>query len=81
MFREAGMNATTFSLNLSSWDTSKLAYMDNMFYMAGYQANTWSVIIPQTNKNGINNTTSRMYGETTSIYAQPSGSKSFTLAQ
>lgn len=41
---------------------------------------TWNVIIPQTNGGSINNTTSRLYGKTTSIYASPAGGKSFTLA-
>ena len=43
MFRHAGYNATTFSLDLSSWDTSKVTNMYRMFLNAGYNATTWSI--------------------------------------
>ena len=84
MFESAGYNATTFILDLSSWDTSSVtsvANMYNMFYYAGYSATSWSVTIPQTNGGGISNTTSRLYGKTTSTYSEPDSGKSFTLAQ
>ena len=83
MFQYAGRNATTFSLDLSGWNTSKNNYMSSMFDGAGSAAAAanWSVIIPQTNSNGTNNTTSRMYGITTSYYAAPPSGKSFTIAQ
>ncbi|MBR3353702.1 DUF285 domain-containing protein [Candidatus Saccharibacteria bacterium] len=81
MFFSAGYSATTFTLNLSSWNTSSVISMNRMFYYAGYSAITWSVIIPQTNGNSINNTTSRLYGQTTSKYAAPPSGKSFTIAQ
>ena len=81
MFYYAGYSATTFTLNLSSWNTSNVINMSNMFSVAGYSATTWSVIIPQTNGNSINNTTSRLYGQTTSTYADPLSGKSFTIAQ
>ena len=42
---------------------------------------TWSVTIPRTNGNGISNTASRLYGQTTSKYATPLSGRSFTLAQ
>ena len=85
MFFTAGRSATTFSLDLSSWDTSSVTNMSDMFRSAGIQATTWSVTIPKTN-NGtasgpIANTTSRLYGKTTSVYATPLSGKSFTLAQ
>ncbi len=84
MFYYAGYRATTFALDLSSWDTSNVTDMSSMFYCAGRGATTWSVIIPKTN-NGtatgpITNTTSNIYGNTTSISANPSSGKSFTLA-
>ena len=81
MFFYAGSNASTFSVNLSSWDTSSVTNMNNMFDYSGRNASTWSVVIPSTNGNNINNTTSRMYGQTTSIYGAPFSGKSFTLAQ
>ncbi len=87
MFYDAGMSASTFSLDLSNWDTSRVTNMSgvvpNMGTMlsgAGPNASIWSVIIPQTNGNGIDNTTSRMYGNTVSVYATPSSGKAFTLA-
>ena len=81
MFYYAGNSATTFTLDLSSWNTSNVTYMNRMFYNAGYSASTWSVTIPQTNGNSINNTTSRLYGKTTSTYVAPPSGKSFTIAQ
>ena len=80
MFYRAGYSATTFSLDISSWNTSSVTSISSMFQNAGYSATTWSVTIPPTNGNGINNTTSRIYGQTTSVYGTPGG-KSFTLAQ
>ena len=84
MFRNAGYNATTFTLNLSSWDTSSVTNMNNMFYLAGYSATAWSVTIPKTN-NGtttgpITNTTTNLYGNSTSVTAIPPSGRSFTLA-
>ncbi|MBR2741660.1 BspA family leucine-rich repeat surface protein [Candidatus Saccharibacteria bacterium] len=81
MFYYAGYSAATFALNLSSWDTSNVTDMSNMFKYAGSSATTWSVTIPGTNGNSINNTTSRLYGKTTSTYAAPPSGKSFTLAE
>ena len=54
--------------------------MGTMLSNAGPNASIWSVIIPQTNGNGIDNTTSRMYGNTASVYATPPSGKAFTLA-
>ena len=81
MFYNAGYSATTFSLNLSDWDTSNVTNMSHMFSSAGYSATTWSITIPPTNGNNISNTTSNMYGQTTSVYGEPPSGKSFTLAQ
>ena len=81
MFYRAGYSATTFTLDLSSWNTSNVTFMNDMFLFAGNSATTWSITIPQTNGNSINNTTSRLYGQTTSTYAAPPSGKSFTIAQ
>ena len=51
-----------------------------MFSNTGQRSTTFSITIPLTNGNGINNATNRMYGSTTSIYASPSSGKSFTVA-
>ena len=84
MFNTAGYSATSFTLDLSSWNTSSVTNMSNMFNSAGYSATTWSVTIPKTN-NGtttgpIANTTSNLYGNTTSVTATPPSGRSFTLA-
>ncbi|MBR3353129.1 DUF285 domain-containing protein [Candidatus Saccharibacteria bacterium] len=81
MFLYAGFFATTFTLDLSSWNTSSVTSMSGMFESTGNFATTWSVTIPQTNGNSINNTTSLLYGQTTSAYAAPLSGKSFTIAQ
>ena len=85
MFNSAGYNATTFTLDLSSWNTSSVTDMSYMFYDAGRSAATWSVTIPKTNdgtaSGQISNTTSRLYGKTTSTSAAPSRGRSFTLAE
>lgn len=85
MFDGAGsVSATTFILDLSSWDTSNVTNMGYMFFYAGYNATTWSVTIPKTN-NGtatgpIPNTTSNLYGNSTSVTATLPSGRSFTLA-
>ncbi len=85
MFRSAGYSATAFTLNLSSWNTSSVTNMNYMFRDAGYSATTWSVTIPKTNDGTttgpITNTTSRLYGKTSSTYIAPLSGKSFTLVQ
>ena len=84
MFFEFGADITAFSLNLSSFDTSKVTDMSDMFLYAGIRASTWSITIPRTNRNNVNNTTSRMYGNSTSTYVDVSSTgssnRSFTLA-
>ena len=79
-FDHAGYNATSFSLDLSGWNTSSVTTMIDMFTVAGKYATSWSITIPQTNGDGISNTTSALYGSTTSTYANPPSSRSFTLA-
>ena len=79
LFNNAGSNATTFSLDFSGWDTSNVTNMSDMFSSAGYYATTWSVKIPSNNGGGINNTTSRFFGSTTSTYGSPDDGRAFTL--
>ena len=43
MFYESGSDATTFSLDLSNWDTSKVTNMYGMFVYAGARATTWDI--------------------------------------
>ena len=80
MFYRAGYNATTFNLNLSNWNTSKVTNMSSMFTNAGYNSTNFSITIPRTNGNGINNDTTHLYGSTTSTYADPPSSRTFTIA-
>jgi hypothetical protein len=56
-----------------------------MFDDAGYNATTWNVTIPKTNGNGINNTTSILYGKDEDVYINPpdannNQTREFTLA-
>ncbi len=78
-FDHAGYYATNFSLDLSDWNTSKVTDMTDMFAVAGKYSSTWSLTIPQTNGDGISNTTSALYGSTTSVSAAPPSGRSFTL--
>ena len=80
MFSNAGYNSTTFDLNLSDWNTSKLINIKSMFNNAGYSATTWSITIPQTNCNGINNTSSKMYGISSAVFVEVDTGRQFTLA-
>ena len=68
------------TLDLSGWDTFQVTDMSSMFLASGYIATTWSITIPQTNGGGISNTTSAMYGSTTSTYTSPNSGREFTLA-
>ena len=43
MFYNAGFSATSFNLNLSSWDVSKVTNMSSMFGASGFLSSTWSV--------------------------------------
>ena len=84
MFSYAGRNTNTFTIDLSSWNTSSVTNMSSMFGGAGYSATSWSVTIPRTNgasSNPISNTTTNLYGQTTSVTVTPLSGKSFTLAQ
>ena len=78
MFADAGQNATTFNLNLSKWNTSKVTEMGSMFNGAGSNATSWTVKIPSTT-GSLTNTTSKWYGSSESVYANPLSGKSFTL--
>ncbi len=83
LFNGSGYNASNFSLDISNWDTSNVTEMHQMFNETGKNATTWSVKIPKTNGNGISNTTSKIYGSTTSVYEEVSSSKpgrTFTVA-
>ena len=84
MFQNAGRNSSSFTLNLSSWNTSSVTSMSQMFYDAGHSATTWSITIPKTNDGTttgpIANTTSNLYGSTTSVTATLDSGRSFTLA-
>ena len=84
LFNYVGYNASTFALDLSTWDTSGVTTTYNMFGYTGYSATTWSITIPRTNdgtaSGPIANTTSTLYGQTTSVTATLDSGRSFTLA-
>ena len=79
MFSNAGYSATTFNLDLSNWNTSQVTKMGSMFNAAGSNATTWTVKIPSTT-GSLTNTTSKWYGSSESVYAEPCSGKSFTLS-
>ena len=53
--------------------------MKSMFYNAGSNATTQSVKIPDTT-GSLTNTTSKWYGSSESVYAEPCSGKYFTLS-
>ena len=79
MFDSAGKNATTFNLDLSNWDTSSVTNMGHIFSDAGSKATTWAVKIPKVT-GSLRNTTSKWYGSSESVYAEPDTGKKFTLS-
>ena len=78
MFSSIGKNATTFNLDLSKWDTSNVTDMSYMFFGSASNATTWSVKIPSKTRE-LTNTTSKWYGFSDSVYAEPPWEKSFTI--
>ncbi|MDO4369394.1 MAG: BspA family leucine-rich repeat surface protein [bacterium] len=79
MFEWTGKNATTFNLNLSNWNTSNVTDMNEMFNGAGLSSTSWLVKIPSMT-GSLTNTTSKWYGSSESVYAEPASGKSFTLS-
>jgi hypothetical protein len=53
MFENAGYNATTFSLDLSDWDTSSVKSTTSMFSGAGHNATTFSLDISTWNTSNL----------------------------
>ena len=78
MFRGAG-GSSSFTVDISGWDTSNMTDIKNVFGYAARNAKTWKVIIPQTNSNNIWNSSTKLYGKTTNDYTIPDGSRRFTL--
>ena len=79
MFDTAGYDATTWNIgDISKWDVSKVTNMSGMFESAGLSATTWSVKIPKVT-GSLSNTTSKWYGSSESVYAEPATGKQFTL--
>ena len=68
MFREAGEYASSFILDISHWNMSKVTAIVTMLLRAGYGGGTnWEIIIPATNGAGINNTDTVLYGASESV--------------
>ncbi len=79
MFEDIGFSSNTFSLNLSGWDTSKVENMTDMFLNAGFHAKdtSRSIVLPDTNGNGISNTSTRIYGINELVFADTNNYKVF----
>ena len=62
MFYQAGYNATTWSIgNLSSWNTSSVTNMYNMFSHAGYSATTFNLDLSTWNTSSVTNMYNMFY--------------------
>ena len=82
MFERVSWTATSFRLDLSNWNTSNVENMINMFQAVAYRSTNPTYIIPKTNGNGIDNTTTKLYGKDSETYATLSFSNhSFTLQE
>ena len=79
-YNSGGYNVATYSVNLSRWNTSNVTNTYEMFQDAGKYIPSFNITIPSTNGNGISNTTTAMYGKTTSYVMEPPYSKEFTIA-
>ena len=84
MFSYAGLHSSSFNLDISNWNMSKVSNIRSMFYMTG-NSSTWNIKIPKTNGNGINNETTKIYGIDSSVYESPysgygTGAKRFIVA-
>ena len=79
MFSNFGHNSESFNLDLRNWNTSTVTYMNGLFDNAGLNATNFNIIIPQTNGNGINNTTDTIYGSSINNKYTLSNGKLFTI--
>jgi len=79
-YQSGGYNVTTYNLNLNNWNTSRVDNTYNMFSYAGDYVPNFNITIPRTNGNGINNTTTSLYGASTSYIMEPPYGREFTLA-
>ena len=79
MFSAAGYSATTWNIgDISKWDVSKVTDMRYMFSDAAKNVTNWIVKIPK--KTGsLTNNTSKWYGSSDSVYAEPADGRQFTL--
>mgnify|MGYP004647419087 CR=1 FL=1 len=79
MFSAAGYDATTWNIgDLSNWDVSSVTNMSGMFRSAGYNATKWTVKIAKMT-GSLNNSVSKWYGSSDSVYAEPASGRQFTL--
>ena len=75
-----GSEATTFNIDISNWDMSSVTDMYRMLESAGGNSTNFNITVPRTNGNGINNTTTRIYGTNSSVYTGPPlSTRQFTL--
>jgi len=80
MFKYTGAYSQTFNLNISNWNVSSVKSISNMFEHTGDDATNFNIIIPKTNSNGLDNTSSVLYGSNSSYSVAPPTGKSFVLA-
>ena len=84
MFYATGYYAKNVNIDISGFNTSKVEEIRNMFNITCKSSTSCKIIIPRTNSNGINNTTTRLYGIDASTYSSSSesiSSRYFTLVE
>ena len=80
MFKNAGTGTRTFRIDISNWNMSKVDNINGMFEGSGSSALIWYVLIPPTNNNRVNNSTTRIHGKNSNTHYNLTD-RSFTIAE
>ena len=80
MFCSTGYNSTIFNLNISGWDFSRVSSMSSMFWNTGNKSSTFLLTIPKDNNGGLDNNSSKIYGNSEYIFTNSPPGKQFTIS-
>ena len=80
-FYNSGETGSTYNVDISTWNFSNVEGMYNMFGYSAWGATNCTIKVPKTNGNGVENTTSRIYGKDSSVYSSKPENQVFTLAE
>ena len=80
LFNAVGYAQSKLDIDISTWNLSNVESIGGIFTDLGSRTIDWKVTIPKTNGNGLNNTSTTIYGKNSSVSASPSSGKSFTVA-